>query len=541
MSNSNIVRGAMLLTAASFLSKFLGMIYVIPFHGLVGETGGTLYNFAYTPYTIFISLSTVGIPLAVSKFVSKYNSLGDYKTGMQMFRTGMKVMAVTGILAFLILFFSAETLANLQLSDASDSGITASDVAYVIRMVSFALLIIPIMSIFRGFFQGHESMGPTAVSQVIEQIVRIIFLLGASFLVIHVFDGSITTAVGLSTFAAFIGAMAALAILWGFWNKRKKHIHKRIQEQRYTNHISQKDMVSELFRYAGPFVLVGLAIPFYQLTDQFTFERAMVTIGQGNIWDIAYSAINLYGHKLVIIPVTLATGLSLAIIPAITNSFTQKNMAMVNQQINQAIQIILVLVIPAAIGLSMLSNEAYASLYNINNIDITGPLLKAYAPVAILFALYSVTGAILQGINQQRFAVISLFTGLLIKILLNIQLIYLFGATGAIIGTALAVGTSVLINLWRIKSVIQFSFKDIYKRTLLIGIFIMIMAVTIWLLKTFFGLFIPYDSTRWGSLVMLIISVLGGGLVYLWFAYKSTLLERILGDRVRILDKIFRW
>ncbi|MFB4475562.1 oligosaccharide flippase family protein, partial [Oceanobacillus caeni] len=77
---SNIVKGAFILTLASFLSKFLGMIYVIPFNALVGDTGGTLFSFAYTPYSIFISLSTVGIPVAVSKFVSKYNSLGDYET-----------------------------------------------------------------------------------------------------------------------------------------------------------------------------------------------------------------------------------------------------------------------------------------------------------------------------------------------------------------------------------------------------------------------------------------------------------------------------
>src|SRR5699024_10649472 len=114
---SNIVRGTMLLTGASFLSKFLGMIYVIPFNELVGNQGGALYFYAYNPYSILISISTVGVPLAVSKFIAKYNSLGDYETGMRMFRTGLLLMSVTGFLAFLTLFFSAEVLAKTIIND----------------------------------------------------------------------------------------------------------------------------------------------------------------------------------------------------------------------------------------------------------------------------------------------------------------------------------------------------------------------------------------------------------------------------------------
>src|SRR5690625_1395325 len=116
MSN-NIVRGTMLLTGASFLSKFLGMIYVIPFNALVGSQGGALYFYAYNPYSILISISTVGVPLAVSKFVAKYNSLGDYETGMRMFRTGLMMLLLTFLLAFLVLFFGAAFLATFIIID----------------------------------------------------------------------------------------------------------------------------------------------------------------------------------------------------------------------------------------------------------------------------------------------------------------------------------------------------------------------------------------------------------------------------------------
>src|SRR5690625_2149000 len=111
MSNK-VVKGTMLLTGAAFLSKFLGMIYVIPLNEIIGSRGGALYLYAYNPYTILISISTVGVPLAVSKIVARYNSLGDYQTGLRIFRTGLLMMGITGIIAFLFLFFSAEWIAG---------------------------------------------------------------------------------------------------------------------------------------------------------------------------------------------------------------------------------------------------------------------------------------------------------------------------------------------------------------------------------------------------------------------------------------------
>jgi len=233
MSNSNILRGTMLLTGATFFSKFLGMLYVIPFFALVGSEGGALFQYGYTPYNIMLTISTVGLPLAISKFVSKYNSLGDYQTGRRMYRSAMIFMSITGFLSFLILYLGAETIAHWILPvDEIPEGATLADsvedITIVIQMVSFALLLIPGMSLTRGFFQGYESMGPTAISQVVEQIVRILFLLSAAFLVVKVFEGSIATAVSFATFAAFVGAIASCIVLWFYWKKRKSHLDKSL-------------------------------------------------------------------------------------------------------------------------------------------------------------------------------------------------------------------------------------------------------------------------------------------------------------------------
>lgn len=537
MSNK-VVRGTVLLTGAAFLSKFLGMIYVIPLQHLIGARGGALYFYAYAPYTVLIGLSTVGIPLAVSKFVSRYNALGDYRIGLRMFKTGLIMMFFTGLLAFLILFFGAEWVAEKYIVD-DKAGNTVQDVKMVIQMVSFALLIIPMMSIARGFFQGYQSMEPTALSQVVEQIVRIAFVLVSAFIIIYLKNGSITTAVGFATFAAFIGALASCVILILYWFKRKRSINEKIATQTRHYNLTTKQLIFELFSYAGPFVLVGIAIPLYQNVDSFTFNRAMVAIGQGDLSAVALSTINLYGHKLVIIPVTIATGLSLAILPVLTQSFTENNRKLLFTQINQSLQITLLLVVPAVVGLATLSYEAYGSLYGMDDLNYTGSLLTWYTPVALLFALFTVTSAILQGINEQRYAVLSLLVGFLVKVLLNSIFIHTFGAKGIIFATALAVGTAVSLNFWHIYRAIGFPYKETFKRFLLICIFSFIMWVVIIIMKIIFGLFLPYDESRMAAVFMLMIGVSVGGFVYLWFAYKSTLLERVLRGRIRVLDRFF--
>lgn len=532
---SKILKGTLLLTAGTFLSKFLGMIYTVPFENMVGTEGTDLFSIAYVPYSILLSLSSMGVPVAVSKFVSKYNSLGDYETGRKMLKAGMTLMSITGVLAFLILFLSAEQVASWTIgSDPERLG----HATMVIQMVSFALLVIPPMSITRGFFQGHESMAPTAVSQVVEQIVRIVFLLVSVFIIVQVLQGPIPQAVGFATFAAFLGGVASCIVLYVYWRKRKPFLDRQIQAQEYTYGLSNKDMFQELFTYAGPFILVGIATPLYQLVDQFTLEKAIKASGLE--YNNAFSIINFLSHKLIMIPVTLGLGLSLALLPAITQAFTKNEMKRLNHQINQALQIVALLIIPAVVGLSVVAFEAYATFYGVEELEYRGDLLRWYAPVGLFLALYTVTSSILQGINKQNFAVVSLGTGIILKISLNWWLIQLFGAKGAIIATGLGVFAAVVLNFWRIFTSIEFPYKQLVKRSLLVMILTTIMAIAVIIVKWLLGFVFEPMESRIDALIVLFLSIGIGGVVYLLLTYKTTLLERVLGGRVRVLDRFLK-
>lgn len=532
---SKLLRGTFILTLGTFISKLLGLFYVIPFARIVGETGTVLYQYSYVPYTIFISLATAGVPLAVAKFISKYNAMDEYAVGRRLFKSGLVVMLGTGLAAFLILYLSAPIVADIIIAD-HDKQTNPKDIVTVIRAVSFALIIIPFMSLIRGFFQGHQSMGPSAVSQVVEQIVRIAFLLSGAFIVLNVMKGEVVTAISIATFSAFVGGLGSLFVLFWYWYKRKPHLDELLLQDKGTVQVSLKDMYKEILIYSIPFILVGIANPLFQWIDTMTFNRAMTSIGLGSISEIELAKLSFNTHKLVIIPVSLATAFSLTLVPSITQAFISKDQKAVNKQLNQTFQVLMFITLPAALGLSLLAEPAYTVFYGPNASGTE--ILQLYAPVAVLFALYSVTAAILQGIDQQKFTILSLLVGILVKLSLNIPFIKWFETDGAIYATALGYGVAIAINLVVIKIFSGYRFRLVLRRGLLIVIFNVLMilvAALVYYLTTL----VLSPKSEMESIIIILLSAAAGAGIYVYLSFKTRLIYFLFGERVeRIMKKV---
>ncbi|WP_445612922.1 putative polysaccharide biosynthesis protein [Geobacillus sp. YF-1] len=528
MSTSKLLRGTFILTAGVMISRLLGLFYVIPFYHLVGERGGALYGYGYVPYQIFLSLATAGIPVAVSKFVSKYNALEEYRVGYTLFRSGLALMLASGVVSWLVLYALAPVLAPYVI-DAKTNVNSVADVTAVIRAVSFALVIVPVMSLIRGFFQGHESMGPTALSQVIEQVLRIAFLLGACYVILRWWDGSIVTAVSAATFAAFVGAIGGLVVLLVYWWKRREHLRSLLEQSRDQVHVPLRAMYRELLFSSIPFVLVGLAMSLYQLIDQFTFNHAMAAAGRGHVSEHAYSVLNMWAQKLVIIPVTLATSFSSALIPAITKAHVEQNRKAMRQYLNQTFQVLLFLTLPAVIGMAVLAGPMYSSFYSYD--PLGEQVLHWYAPTAVLFALFSVTAAIMQGINQQRFTVVSLAAGLLVKGALNTLLIMKWGTVGAVVATTAGYLVSVAFNLWVIHRYARYRYRFVLRRATFMVILTAVMSLAVAAAEALAGQWLDYRAGKGESVVLAVVGMTVGASVYLFLSIRSGLFAALFGRR----------
>ena len=186
MKKNNFLEGAFIATFCIIVTKILGIVYVIPFYRIIGEQGGTLYGYAYTIYNVFLTISSVGIPLAISKLTSEYTTLEQYDKRARTYKISIRIILFFSVISFLICFIFAPQLANTLIGDL-EGGNTISDVTFVIRVISFAILVIPFLSIERGYLQGLRYIKEPSISQIIEQAVRIFFIIVGSYFCVYIF------------------------------------------------------------------------------------------------------------------------------------------------------------------------------------------------------------------------------------------------------------------------------------------------------------------------------------------------------------------
>jgi O-antigen/teichoic acid export membrane protein len=261
----------------------------------------------------------------------------------------------------------------------------------------------------------------------------------------------------------------------------------------------------------------------------------MANAGLASMSEEAYSIFNLWAQKLVIIPVTLATSFGLTLIPTITKAYVSRDRKSLRKYLNQTFQVVMFLTVPAVVGMAVLAEPVYAAFYGH---DALGEqVLRWYAPAAILFALFSVTAAVLQGINQQRFTMISLSLGLLAKLLLNTFLITQFATIGAILATTFGYFVSVALNLWIIKKYTNYRYQFVIRRTVLIGILTAIMSVGAVAVFYVCRWLFDYEGGRIESIVIVGLSALVGAGLYFWMSERIGLLAALFGNRFAFLQK----
>lgn len=534
MSKDTFIKGAALLTVTMLITKILGFAYVIPFTAMVGTEGFLLFEYAYKPYALMLSLSMLGIPMAVSKFVSKYNQLNDYETGLRLFKSGLVVMTITGLFWASILYLSAPFIANMLIDETQSSGSAMSDVVFVIRMISFALIVVPPMSLLRGFFQGYQKMQPTAISQMVEQFVRIIVILLAALIIMTVGSHDIKLAVGLATFAATIGALASIIVLVKYWKKYNNEFKALWQTGEKKEKVNLLNIYKEVFYFSIPFVAVGLAIPMYQNIDIFTINPALIAQGLTQKEAEYINSIVALVQKITTIPIVFANAFALTLVPAITKSFVGNEIGQLHQKITKTFQIILFVTVPCSIYMFVFPESTYGVLLGTRDALYGGNVTQAYAFIALFFSFFVVTSAILQGINKQYFSILSLGVGLVAKFMLITPLLNISQMHGAAFSTMIGFGISISINLFIIGKYARFSYRKLLKDSLkVVGISIVTLLFALGY-KYLFG-FIEYEASQY---IKYLIEAVTAGLivlgVYIGISYKTGILFQYLGDRVNL-------
>ena len=529
LKKNTFIQGAFIATLGIVISKILGIIYVIPFYAIIGDQGGALYGYAYNIYSIFLGISQAGLPLAMSKLISEYNTLGYYDTKERVYKVGRTFLNIVGVVCFLVLFIFAPQISHQIIGNVTD-GNTPEDITFVIRLISTAILVVPILSVSRGYLQGHKFISPTPISQVIEQVVRVLIIVAGSFVMIKVFHLPLRLAVGCAVFAATIGALCSYLYIHHKIKTNKDVLVKEstVKEPKIAN----SEILKQLIIYAVPFVMIDLFRGFFNSVDVMTLVKTLVN-NFGYLTkdaETVMSVISTWGLKLNMIIISIVTGMMTSLIPNLTSSFVKKDMKDVSNKINQTIQVILAIALPMAIGLSFVTPLVWRVFYGASTY---GPITYRYLVfVAFATTLFTSFTTILQLLKQYKMVFISLIVGFLTKLSLNIPLMYLFNELGiypfygAITATILGFSISALISAIYINRKFHISYMSTIKELKNIVIGVALMLVSLFTLELVFPLTI---KSRLLSLFFAgVYGVVGGG-VYLFYAYKSGLLERIFG------------
>lgn len=436
-TSSHFVKGAAILGIAGLISKLLGAVYRIPYQNITGDIGLYVYMQVYPLYTTLLILATAGFPLAISKIVSERLALGDVLGARKTFRVASMVLAGLGVLFFLMLYFGAPLISRFM----GDEQLTLP-----LRAVAWSLPLVPVVAIMRGYFQGHQNMMPTGVSQVVEQLFRVIVILISAYWMMSVYQDAYLAGTG-AVFAAFPGALAALLVLLFYWQKNTRAQRKLLRRQQKQTagreQISNRAILRKILYYALPICFGSLVMPLIPLVDALTVPNLLQLSGYSEEMSRVLKGVFDRSQPLIQFGTFFATSLSLALVPAISEATAQGLKRVIVARTELAIRLTLLLGLPASFGLLLLAKPINVMLYG----DDSGTLALAIQAFTIVFATLSITSSgILQGVGKVMLPAVHLLMGVVAKLLANLLLIPFLGIAGAALSTVFAYAVAMLLN-----------------------------------------------------------------------------------------------
>lgn len=433
------LQGAAILTLGTILVKLIGALYKIPMNRIIGTEGFGHFNVAYSIFSVLLTVSTAGLPIAVSRMISQANTLGNRRQVQKIFHTSLRIFLVIGALCSAVMLIFAPQLANWM---------EDPDAIYAIAVLAPAVLFLCIISSFRGYFQGQQYMTPTAVSQVIEAVVKLVLGLGAVYIVLGLGFGT-PEAAGGAIFGVTAGSV--LAAVYLLFQYRRKHVRLTAAD-RNSPVLSTRDTAKQLLKLAVPITIgsTGLQI-FNALDTKIILGRLQDAIGL-----TSKAASSLFGtysaaQTFYMLPPALITPLAISIIPTVTAALTLNNYREARRTEESAVRMTALIALPCAAGLAVLASPIQKVTYNYDaeTLQVAGPLLAILGVAVVFNCMVSVTNAILQAHGKVTIPIYTTLVGGLVNIITDYVLIGMdsIGIYGAAIATIAYCAVIMFLNI----------------------------------------------------------------------------------------------
>ncbi len=500
MTKENFLKGAAVLSIAGIIVKILGAFYRIPISNIIKTEGMGYYQTAYPLYVLLLTISTSGFPVAIAKLVSEKRALGDHRGAHKVFKVALLGLVICGILTSLFVLVNAENIVE----------VLGNKKAYysLIALVP-ALFFVPIMSAFRGYFQGRQTMTPTAISQILEQTFRVGFGL---FLTYYFLDRGIPIAAGGASFGGSIGAIAGTVTVILVYMSKRKDIGEEIKVSIGEKEETTGKIVKDLLAIAIPITIGSAIVPIMDTIDAAIVLRRLQITGFTE-----FEANDLYGQMkglaqtLVNLPQVFSMALAVSLVPAISDAHTRKQRKDIENITSSGLRITLLIGLPCAFGLFVLAKPIIRLLYFNNpmeKLSSTGEILQVMAFGVIFLTLVQSLTAILQGLGKPIIPVRNLVIGAIIKVILTYILTSIpsINVKGAAFSTLVAYFIASILNIISVK---KYTGAKVDKKDVFVKPFVSVlgMAVVAKLSHVLFSILI-------GDRLATIVAIVIGALVY---------------------------
>ncbi|MEK3839310.1 putative polysaccharide biosynthesis protein [Paenibacillus sp. FSL R7-0128] len=424
---SKLLQGAFILSAAAIFSKLIGTLQKIPLQNLGGDAAFGIYNTVYPLYTILVTVAMLGLPAAISRFVAEASAAQEAQRGRRVLLLSAGITAASGLLLGILVYAGAPLIAVW---------VGSSHIVPALRSSAWGLAVVPLMAALRGYFQGLHNMMPTAVSQVVEQSVRVAVMIA---LLLYL-TGAGADAAGIAAGAMLGpagGGIAGLGVMLLYWRSHRRGLQDRLPQaplQNRTASAVRRDKqgipARELLAYGLPVMLGALAVPLIGLVDVFTVPRLLAGTGSSETAAMAQFGIYNRGLPLVQIVTMLATSLSVVFIPALAEAKYQRDEALIRTRITLSLRWFWLLGLAASVGLAVLAEPVNTALYG----DAAGSGAMTWLAFTAAGGTVSIiSAALLQGLGAVRAPALTLLAAAALKAALNLLLVPQQGITGAAI------------------------------------------------------------------------------------------------------------
>ena len=429
MKKQSLIKGSLILGIAGILTRFLGLFFRWPLVMLIGDEGIGYYQLSYPLYMFFVAMAS-GVPIAMSKLISERNAVGDLNGGFEIVKEASMLMLILGTGTSCILFLFARPIMSILE--------WRPEAYYSLIGISFAPFIISIMTVFRGYFQGLQNMTPSAISQILEQIGRVIVGVG---LAIVLRPRGIEYSAGGAAFGAAAGGLIG-SIYLGFKYMRVKKSYgiKKIK--------SNPEVLNRILKMAIPISLGATVGSIMSLIDSILVPQRLNSAGfSSQQATILYGQLTGKASVIVNIPLTLSMALCTSLIPIIAECYFLRKQGEVRNKINLSLKLSSVIAVPCFFGLFFMAEPIMKFIFpgRFDGVDI----LK-YLSISIPFIIVTqTTTSILQGVGSYILPVINLFIGCIVKVILTVVLVAIpeLNIYGAVIASIGAYIISTLLNL----------------------------------------------------------------------------------------------